>query len=297
MIYIKNEIEQNYNIKINKIYSNRKEKYFFIGDKKIYIKKIEKEKKIDNLMQIANDLYNQKKHSETFLINKHGNYTIEYKNKKIALLICHGAENIELSLNDILSGIVEVKGIDIEEYDIRSEWKKRIDNFELKIMEYNKEFSIIMKYINYYIGMAENAIQLLEKTEKNESNTVYLGHSILENEYSYRNYVDPLTYVKTLKMYDIANYFKYKFYINGIDYNELEELKYIIKDEQDKRTFLAIIMYPSEVFDRFEKIISLQIDEKTIYSYINKIEKMEEFISYIQEDVIKSEYIKWLKEK
>ena len=49
MIYIKNEIQDNYNLKIDKIYKNENESYFFVNDKKIYIKSVgeSNEKEID----------------------------------------------------------------------------------------------------------------------------------------------------------------------------------------------------------------------------------------------------------
>ena len=58
MIYIKNEIQDNYNLKIDKIYKNENESYFFVNDKKIYIKSVgeSNEKEIDELIKLTNDL-------------------------------------------------------------------------------------------------------------------------------------------------------------------------------------------------------------------------------------------------
>ncbi len=299
VIDIKNEIEQNYNIKIKKIYSNKKDKYFFINDKKVYIKNIdsEQEKIINELVNFTNELYMKKKNTETFLINVHGKYVMEYKNKKIALLISNNAENIELNFNDIQSQLNEKLNMGLTKYNIYKEWVKSIDDFEMKIIEYNKEFPKIMKYANYYIGLAENAIQLLEETEYNEEKNNYFGHLISENEYSYKNYTNPFSYIKTTRLYDVANYFKYKFYVDNIDYEELERVKKIIENENDKKIFLSLIIYPSEVIEKMKKIMSLELEENKLYAYLKKIKRLEEFIVYIQNNILEVKYIKWLEEQ
>lgn len=299
MIYIKKEIEENYNIKVDKIYKSKDENYFFVNDKKIYIKRIDKtnEENLNELVKFTNYLYSKNKPTETFLINKQGKYTIEYKNKKIALLIANNAENIVLNYNDIMSGTFKIENYVIKKYNMYNEWKKIIDDFEKRIVEYNKEYPLIMKYANYYIGLAENAIQLLGETKIKDEKEKYLGRLTKENKYNYKNYMDPFSYVETLKLYDVANYFKYKLYTDEIDYDELEMVKKNLEDEDDKKIFTSIIVFPIEVFKRMDKIMQGQMEEKTIIEYIKKIKKIEEFMIYIQEKIVDENYIKWLEDE
>ena len=298
MIYIKNEIQDNYNLKIDKIYKNENESYFFVNDKKIYIKSVgeSNEKEIDELIKLTNDLYSKNKPTETFLINRQGKHTIKHKNRKMALLMANKAENTVLNYNDIIAGTIEIKDHTIKNYDIYNEWKKIIDNFEENIVKYNKEFQLIMKYANYYIGLAENAIQLLGETKATKETDKYLGRLIKENKYNYKNYVDPFAYIKTLKLYDVANYFKYKLYIDEIDYEELESAKKNLEDEDDKKIFLSIVVFPTEAFERMNKILEEKMDEKAIVENVKRIKKTEQFILYIQNRVINKKYIKLLVE-
>lgn len=296
MICIKNQIETNYNIKINKIYVDGTKKYFFINDKKIYIKVIKNkdETNISELVKLTNELYVKNKHTQTFLMNDKGKYTIDYKNEKLALLMVNEAENIELNYNDILAGTINVTNELLKVYNIYEEWTKKVDSFEKMIMEYNKEFPLIMKYANYYIGLAENAIQLLANTNYSNEDMNYLGHIIEENNYSYINYSNPFNYIKTSKLYDQANYFKYKIYDNKIDYEELEQIKNNLKLEKDKKIFLSLIIFPSEIIEKMISILLNEEKENDLEKYIKKIKDIEKIIKYIQENIINLECLKWL---
>ncbi len=296
MICIKNQIETNYNIKINKIYVDGTKKYFFINDKKIYIKVIKNkdETNISELVKLTNELYVKNKHTQTFLMNDKGKYTIDYKNEKLALLMVNEAENIELNYNDILAGTINVTNELLKVYNIYEEWTKKVDSFEKMIMEYNKEYPLIMKYANYYIGLAENAIQLLANTNYSNEDMNYLGHIIEENNYSYINYSNPFNYIKTSKLYDQANYFKYKIYDNKIDYEELEQIKNNLKLEKDKKIFLSLIIFPSEIIEKMISILLNEEKENDLEKYIKKIKDIEKIIKYIQENIINLECLKWL---
>lgn len=296
MICIKNQIETNYNIKINKIYVDGTKKYFFINDKKIYIKVIKNkdETNISELVKLTNELYVKNKHTQTFLMNDKGKYTIDYKNEKLALLMVNEAENIELNYNDILAGTINVTNELLKVYNIYEEWTKKVDSFEKMIMEYNKEYPLIMKYANYYIGLAENAIQLLANTNYSNEDMNYLGHIIEENNYSYINYSNPFNYIKTSKLYDHANYFKYKIYDNKIDYEELEQIKNNLKLEKDKKIFLSLIIFPSEIIEKMINILLNEEKENDLEKYIKKIKDIEKIIKYIQENIINLECLKWL---
>ncbi len=296
MICIKNQIETNYNIKINKIYVDGTKKYFFINDKKIYIKVIKNkdETNISELVKLTNELYVKNKHTQTFLMNDKGKYTIDYKNEKLALLMVNEAENIELNYNDILAGTINVTNELLKVYNIYEEWTKKVDSFEKMIMEYNKEYPLIMKYANYYIGLAENAIQLLANTNYSNEDMNYLGHIIEENNYSYINYSNPFNYIKTSKLYDQANYFKYKIYDNKIDYEELEQIKNNLKLEKDKKIFLSLIIFPSEIIEKMINILLNEEKENDLEKYIKKIKDIEKIIKYIQENIINLECLKWL---
>lgn len=297
MVQIKKVIEENYSIKIDKIYLDKKgEKYFFINDRKIYIKEINEEilKVVNNLVELSNTMYNEKKPTETFLLSKNGKYVIDYKNKKMALLMVNDAENIELDYLNIINNMIKVDKNEIRKYNGYNEWEEKVDMLENKIIEYNKEYSMIMKYVNYYIGLAENAIQLIKETDFGDNK--YLGHLLPENIYEYKNYANPLLYVETMKTFDIASYFRYCFYNDKINYDELEKMKLLLDNENDKKQFLAIIMYPREIIENIENILNEKEEEKKVNEYFLKTDRFEKFIAYVQYNIINANYIKWLED-
>lgn len=249
---------------------------------------------VNNLVELSNTMYNEKKPTETFLLSNNGKYVIDYKNKKMALLMMNDAENIELDYLSIINNMIKVDKNEIRKYNAYNEWKEKVDMLENKIIEYNKEYSMIMKYVNYNIGLAENAIQLIKETDFSDSK--YLGHLLPENIYEYKNYANPLLYVETMKMFDIASYFRYCFYNNRINYDELEKAKLLLDNENDKKQFLAIIMYPREIIEKIENILNEKEEEKKVNKYFLKMDRFEKFIAYIQYNIINANYIKWLED-
>ena len=213
---------------------------------------------------------------------------------KVNIQLIIKTKNIELNYNDILAGTINVTNELLKVYNIYEEWTKKVDSFEKMIMEYNKEYPLIMKYANYYIGLAENAIQLLANTNYSNEDMNYLGHIIEENNYSYINYSNPFNYIKTSKLYDQANYFKYKIYDNKIDYEELEQIKNNLKLEKDKKIFLSLIIFPSEIIEKMINILLNEEKENDLEKYIKKIKDIEKIIKYIQENIINLECLKWL---
>lgn len=299
MIKIKSEIERNYNIKIKKIYRKSTDYYFFTSEDKIYIKFLTNSEieKINSIVKISNEIYSKNKLSQTLLITIDKKYMFEYKNKKIALLKANKAENDEINFNNILE-TCENKNVNmLNKYDIINEWKNEIDNIERKLIEYNKEYPIVMNHINYYIGLGENAICLLNQASNElDSDKFFLNHNIQENKYSMLNFSNPFNYIRTFREYDLANYLKYEFYNNKINFKEIDRLEKMLDQTINKEAFLAIIIFPKEIFDLTKKILEEHVEEKNILFYTKKIKKLESFINYIQKYIIKKAYIKWLEE-
>ena len=45
-------------------------------------------------------------------------------------------------------------------------WIRKIDYFEYQISQFGKKYPIIRESFNYYVGLAENGISLLNKAMK-----------------------------------------------------------------------------------------------------------------------------------
>ena len=218
-----NFIFLNYNIKIDKIYNNYDEKYFFINDIKIYIKEyVGDTNYLDTLVELTNNLYYNNIKVNTFILNNENKYYTRKDNKYIALLKVNTFE-YDINIKNILK-FHNIKN-KLPEYNILNEWKEEVDTIEKQLIEYNQEYPLIQNSINYFIGLAENAIALLSKYEKEIiNNNDSIGHKFGYKMYNSYKLGDPFNFIKVNKMYDLANFIKYKFYIKIINYDEITNI-------------------------------------------------------------------------
>ena len=82
------------------------------------------------------------------------------------------------------------------------------------------------------------------------------------------NYFNSLSYIN--KMYDIANYIKYKLLTNRIDYDEID---IIINNNSDIENIylFSCMMFPNIYFDLVNNIIKENETEETLNKIINII--------------------------
>ena len=288
-----NTILLNYNFKIIKIYKGYSDNYFFINNERIFIKKITNEK-IDSLLKIIEELYRRNIKVDTFLLNKNNSYFFTYKNDKYILY----KENryVEKITLDELKSFWDVHS-NLDSFDIINNWKIEIDYIEKNMTEYNKEYEIIKNSINYFIGMAENSIELLNLYKhiiisKNDS----IGHKHFTNlDASYLD--NPFSFIKTNKMYDVALFFKYSFFNNNVNYNELDMI--INNNDEYENAFLfSCLLYPDYYFEMLKNILSSKEDESSINCYILKIKTYKKFLQYCQMEIKNNNIIKnlnWIK--
>ena len=99
---MKNFIFLNYNINIEKIYTDDEKKYFFINDTKIYIKKYGNDVKyLDTLVELTNQLYYNNLNVYTFLLNNENKYYTKKDNEYIILLKVNSFEN-DVNIDSLL---------------------------------------------------------------------------------------------------------------------------------------------------------------------------------------------------
>lgn len=275
----------NYNLIVDRIYQDNT---FFIEDEKIKIVNCKEDiNKLDKLIKISNELYNNKILVDTFIINKEGNFYTQRNKDNIILLKINDRDDY-FDLKYILKFVTNN---DLESFNIVEHYKKQIDDFEEKITKYNKEYKIIQKSTNYYIGMAENAISLL--SEYKNINEDIISHNINLYKYTKENLNNPLNFIKTNKMYSISNYIKHKFIINKFDYNELEYILNNIQTEEEEALFFGYMLYPNYYFDQLMD----NINEKEIIKIIKLIPYYTKILVYIREKLKKCKKIKlfvWL---
>lgn len=263
---MKNFLNYNYGIIPEKIYSDKKETkeiYFFINGYKIYIWQLENHD-IDNLIEVSNKLYLNNCKINTIIANKEGKFTSKFKNKEIVLIRVNIIENDNLKFSDVLK-MKETKDYKLRKIDLPIEWTSEVDLLENELSEYNDEHLIIKESFDYFIGCAENAIQLY-KSSNNKGHQYSLGH-YGNLKLNLKFFSNPL-YIKNVDFnYESANYLKNKFINGTIDYGELNN---ILREIKNQDSFFACLLYPTYYFNLIKIILS---NKDFNYDYVNKMLK------------------------
>lgn len=298
---MKNFINYFYNIFPTKIFTENEYCYFFVKNSKIYVKKYyENANELENLLSISNTLYENGVFVNTFIFNNKKECYTKKDKDNIILLKVNDTEDELLEITDILNfhKVVIPEINDMKELNIYSIWAENVDKLEEKMIEYNKEYPIIQNSINYYIGLSENAIQLMNESKKIKNNKIALSHNIKFNLYSKKELYNPLNFVVANPLFDVANYIKYKFFKDIINYDEVESIILNnIYDEYDIQYFFSNLLFPNYYFDTVKDIIDNDKKEKELNNFINKINKYELFL-YECKEIIKKKYnfpnISWI---
>ena len=142
------------------------------------------------------------------------------------------------------------------------------------------KYPLLNSSIDYYIGMAENAI-LYIKTSLGISQNIN-KKTISHIRFLDDNYNNPQNIVIDYKSRDIAEYLKYAFFKEKYSYDEINLLlNKIYLDEIAIRLIYGRLLFPTFYFDLYDKIINNQADEKEILRVINKNVEYEDYLENI----------------
>ena len=286
---MKDFIYLNYDLYVDKIYFNKRY-FFFASDYKIYIIKFNKDslEGMNKLINLTNNLYTFIP-VNTFLLNKNNEFISKYNDEYILLLRVNNIEK-DFELNDIYK-FWNINS-NLDNYNILDDWMKIIDNLEKKLTTYNKEYPIIQKSVNYFIGLGENAIELLmDYNNQINNNNDSIGHKLSYELFNNNDLYDPFLFIKTNKMYDISNYIKYKFLKNEIDYNEIE-LFFLNGNEYENVFLFSCLLYPSIYFDLVNNILLEKEEEGKIELFIKRRKKYIKLLSFCKKIVKNNKNIK-----
>ena len=150
----------------------------------------------------------------------------------------------------------------------RNEWSRlwsiKIDYIEYQLMHIKNKYPIINNSVNYYIGLAENAIAYFNML--NLSNIpLYLAHRRITKG----NIYNPVELVIDYKVRDLAEYIKWEFFYNNKMIIEIENI--INKVSLDSIDYLLLyirLLYPSYYFDLYDQVINNNVSEDKLNSII-----------------------------
>ena len=276
MIEIEEFISFFYNIKVDKI-NIKTNKYKLEANFKRY--------QLVNYEQNADILYknyvlfrNNNVCCHDLILNKDGNILSEYEDRKYLLLKENVYSNKKISENEILNSIL-LFGYD-DKFNIKEKWKLKNDHYESMIEQIAIENEIIKESFDYYIGLSELAINLLNYVDFNNI-SYYLQHNRIYYNETLEEFYNPINMVIDSRIRDFALYLKSSFF-NNINQYKLEEAIYNLNLSVDESIlFIARLIYPDYYFDILDEIINNNINNIKLMECIKKSSSYEEFLKKI----------------
>lgn len=222
---------------------------------------------------ISNLLYNNGIIVHSIIINNQNSIITEY-NKERYILILLNKIHEEIDSNFFY---VEVPN---KEIDLGTLWSNKIDYYSHQISELALGRDFLINTFNYYIGMAENAIQIYNRAKASPLEVKCCVQHRRINYPNYNiNYLDPTNMLIDVRIRDISEYIKSKFFSVGMNDKEVYDLisKYNF-NEKEFNMLYARLFYPTYYFDIFEDEIINEEEEERITAYLKKRTDYEKFL-------------------
>lgn len=282
---MKNAIKYYYNFDVTLIHRNNDEYEIYNGNKRYRLIKYEKFS-IEADEKYSLQLYLQSINVYCHKIIKNVmKKIITIINEKNYIMIQMVMPNRVIKLEDIIhmSNIWLIENL---KYNKKNSWQKlwkiKIDYLEYEIQRLNKKYPSIKESFDYYSGIVETCISILENSNIKNINKSITHERITKNtntDYFY----NPLNLVIDNRTRDIGEYLKSEIYNYEYDILKIEEY---IEDNmltaEEKILLLTRILYPSKYLDACEQVMSKRMTEKELLKIINS--------SHIQEANLKKIY-------
>lgn len=279
MIALKNIIEYFYDLKIDTLHKNIHRYEFEINKNKyclVLSYRYEKElEQIENLIK-NNQNFDQiiRNINSKLITNINGrNYLLLKKsNKKISI------EDELLNYYKVL--LPSQLYFNIDRTDWVYLWSEKIDYIEYQKIHLKGEYPLLEESINYFIGMAENAIMYVRNcfAEDSDLDDIVLSHKRITT----KEFNSPINLIVDHRSRDISEYLKYLFFTNDYDYIKIS--KYLQKLNLNSYIYKLLygrMLFPTFYFDKYDDIVNKNKSEKEILAIIKKVEAYEDFLKNI----------------
>ena len=267
-----------YNLFPDKIFRKNNSFYFFENNEKIVIKTLDSIQ-IKNISELSDILKHDKNLSKIILNNENKEIT-EYKEKKYILLSVI-VINRRVYLDDLFLKFENLAMKNADNTDLLDMISKLVV-IEKRMLEFNTEYLELQKSFDYFIGLAENSIQLINKIKFDNLKHVVVNISDID-EYNYEeiNNIANLEFGNMEK--SISAYIKYKIYMYTLNYDEIYSL--INNRMFNIELLYAYMLYPNFYFNDVIQIIDNCKKEKCIYKYIKYNNLYIKFMKYLYEEL------------
>ena len=274
---MKNVINYYYNLYPENIFQNKNEYYFFINNiRYTFIEYKEDIKNIEKIYNMHLDILNRNMYIHPIILNKDEKpLTYIKKTPFILMQTLYYGEKINIqAITSFLNIETNIK----KESTCEELWKNKNDYIEYQINLLGNKYKLLKKSIYYYLGLGENAIELLNITKPKNIKMYYTHKRIDKSNVAFDLY-NPLNINIDTRVRDIAEYLKQNFFKGD---NIEKDLDYFLRKSNlttsEHILFFARMLYPTYYYDLFEKIITNEKEEKEILNIINKVEDYEKII-------------------
>ena len=249
-----------YNINNINIYKNKDFIKIKQNNKEYVLYQINDPKRIIEINEILNNK------TEYYKIIKNINHEIitTYQNNYYVLLEINN--NYQIQSSNIILNNKDYSNYQINQSNWVYLWSKKNDYYES--ITINNIY--IKETINYYIGLAENAIEFIRY------NDIYTDRLFICN-CNKKDLYNPLNIVLDCKEREVGEVIKKEFFYNEIS---IENIKNELKNYNIKKV-IARLLYPNYYFDIVDEFINSKVDENKLKNILSKQSKYEELIRKI----------------
>lgn len=282
---MKNLINYYYNLNV-KTFKRTDDKFVFESNNKFY--------EFIPFHGDANDFYRNylmvlksNKYCHEVVFNKQKNFLTFYKNKPYILLKKNLLIDNRINLNEIITYNIPIYSKLKLEW--KKLWKKKIDYYEYQMSQLAHKYKILKNSFDYYIGLSENAISLLNYIKEKDIK-FYMCHRRIKSKENLDSFFNPINFVVDSLSRDIGEYVKINYFTDELELDNIYKcINKIGFNETESILFLARLMYPSYYFDMYDQIIQGKIGEEKLQIYIRKNASYETFLKKIY-DYIKLKF-------
>lgn len=230
-----------------------------------------------------------------FIPNKDGSIFTMYQDFIFVLLKINDKSSM-ITQNKNQISLDENKKYYLDRSDWYELWTRKNDYYEYQYQHIKGKYKVIDESINYYIGLAENAISYIANVPINLKEQEKKGlypKRLLESEYH-----NPLNYVIDYKERGLSETLKYLFLNKKYLSQNIENIILSYNcTETGYKLLYGRMLYPSMYFDIYDKVINDFENEKELVNVIKRLKEYEEYLKEIYRIISKHTKIKnidWL---
>lgn len=288
---MKNLIEYYYNFYNAKVIKEKEKMYIKYNNKLYEFKKTIRNK--EEIIDIYNLSKKSNKYNKIILTNNNKIMINENNNNYLLEQINPGIINRKINIMDILKK-EKVYDFNKYKYILRTNWYnlwiKKIDYITYQRAHIKEKYLILDQYIDYYLGLSENAISYINSTanlKKDERDIPVIAHRRIYSDTA-QEYYETSNIILDHYTRDICEYVKYIFFYQKFDYNIISTIiNSIDLSEYGWGLLYARMLFPTYFFDLYDTIINEEKEEIKIGNLINRIEEYEKLLNYMYKEINK----------